>query len=181
MTPDRATVVGEPGAGWHLQPLERQELALAYPLLQVVEPEPISRQAWQRRASTWMSRHDLAGARGIMTIRSAQGVIFALFFYRIDFRAAAAGSGLIVPYLRLLEPGGRSHTIRAVLDAVERVARDSLCSYALIENEAFEDTFQGFEQAWTRVAGENAFIRHAMGWFKALPSANSNLIVLPHH
>lgn len=181
MTPDSATVVGEPGAGWQLQPLRRQELALAYPLLQVVESEPVSRQAWQRRAGSWIGRQDLAGARGIMSIRSAQGIIFALFFYRLDFRAGAAGTGLIVPYLRLFEPGGRAHTIRAVLDSVHRVARDALCSYALVEPTALDETAPELGSAWAGVVKECGFVRSSMGWFKPLPTDAGNVIVLPHH
>lgn len=154
--------------GWRRCPLARDEAALAYPLLLAVDgtAEPLA--AWRSRVALWLRRRRAGRTcRGIMTLRTAGGVIAALFFY-----AVPGGSGppavMAVRRLRVVEPAGRWHGLAATLRAAEDLALGHRCGGILVHAEEASGGWREIGVGMDRVGRPAGYVRRGPDWFRPI-------------
>jgi hypothetical protein len=169
MDADLARMNQVAAARWRRCPLTRDEAALAYPLLLAVDgtPEPLA--AWRSRVALWLRRHDAERTRrGIMTLRTASGVIAALFFH-----AVPSGSGspavMTIRLLRAVEPAGRWHGLAATLRAAEDLALGQRCGGILVRAEEASSGWREICAGLDRVGRPAGYVRCGPDWFRPIP------------
>jgi hypothetical protein len=164
--------------GWSLRPLERDEAALAYPLLLTLEASPDSLPAWRSRVRDWLAKRRGQGQeRGIMTLRNRGGVIAAMFFFALAADGGAPAI-LLVPVVRVIEPIGGWRGLDAVLQAIEALARELGCGGALVQAEPGGDAWTQLATGLEAIGRSRGYIRRGDDWFRPIESA-SGVVRLP--
>ena len=157
MTMTTVCRVPAPDGLWHMRPLATDEAELAYPLLLAVDRTAEPLPAWCARIAGWLCPHpEPSPPRGVMTLRSATGVIVSLILYmRAPF--APLDATLVVELLRTIEPVDGRHGLTATLRMAELTARAHGCGGILLQAEppgsaAWNHTTLGMAQL-ARAAG----------------------------
>src|SRR6478735_4071187 len=96
-----------PSTGWSWQIMRHNELALAWPLLLIVEGQ--NAEAWRTAAEAWSAAQ---GERsGIVAVRSASTTICGLFLFEVQ--AGAPHAHLLVDHVISVELFAPNRTLAA--------------------------------------------------------------------
>lgn len=158
--------------GWRPAPLARHEAAIAYPLLMAQEGEAIVLAAWQAKVQAWLRARQ---TRGIMTLRNRFGVIGALFFFAIE-KNRQTPSLLVVPFVRLIEPAGGWHGLRATLQAMSDLAQERDCKGVVVQAQAGTPAWSRLHAGLEAIGRRDGFLRHGDDWFRPLGGTD---VVIP--
>jgi hypothetical protein len=150
---------------WRPCPLTRGEAALAYPLLLALEGRGESLPAWQARVRQWLGGK--SGPRGIMTLRNPGGVIAAVLFIAVMAEGAASPI-LVVPFLRIVEPAGGWHGLRAVLRLTMALAQERACSGVLLRGEPASASWAQIALGMEAIGRACGYVRRGDDWFRPL-------------
>jgi hypothetical protein len=134
MIPESADLPVDASTGLPPKLLAASEFRLAVPLFAAFA-SPIYPAQIQRFMSQYSFNHE-GGSKhcGIMTLRNANDVIVAPFFFALRTEAAMARR-LHVPRLRAAEPAGRHTTLGAALRTVAALGERLGCREAMLQAE----------------------------------------------
>jgi len=103
-----------------LRPLERDQIAQAYPLVQTIRPE-LSLATWHAYARRFPRQSGDCARSGIATVQDGSGVILGLFAYRTG-TAAPHGRTLFVDHFVALDIISPAAVTAELADGMERIA-----------------------------------------------------------
>ena len=104
-----------------LLPLERRQIAQAYPLVQAIRPD-VSLEAWRAYARRFPAQGGDCARSGIATVQDDSGVILGLFAYRVG-TAPQHGTTLFVDHFVALDIISPATVTAELADGMERIAR----------------------------------------------------------
>jgi hypothetical protein len=109
-----------------VRPLGVDQIAQAYPLILIFEPE-LTQAQWSDYAGALIARDDAAEDHSIITVQSTQGAIYGLSVYwlRPDLRS---GRILQIENFVVLDIAGNRKAAVVLLQALEELARRFECS-----------------------------------------------------
>lgn len=105
-----------PAAGWSWRILRRDEVALVWPVVLIVDGQDM--RGWISEARAWIAAHGPQG--GIAAVQCGFGTICGLFLF--DIRADAERAVLHAERLLCVEQFGVDRTFAALLRAVRELA-----------------------------------------------------------
>lgn len=108
----------------HVRPLMASQFRQAFPLIRLMVPH-LTLDSWVCYAEA-LCRGD-SGAGGIVSAQGEDGYIYGLVCYRVA-PSPQLGRTLVVEHFVALDLFDGSAAIRALIDAIERIARDRHCA-----------------------------------------------------
>jgi hypothetical protein len=175
MTATHARLPFDALEAWRPCPLARGEAALAYPLLLALEGRAEPLPVWQARVRQWLGGR--RGSRGIMTLRNPGGVIAALLFFAVMAEGAASPI-LVVPFLRIVEPAGGWHGLRATLRLTTALAQQRACSGVLLRGEPASKPWAQIALGLEAIGRASRYARRGEDWFRPLDDG-ATVVSLP--
>ena len=110
---------------FHVRPVTASQIRQAFPLIRLMDSQ-LTLESWVRYAEALYRRQD-GGAGGIVSAQGGDGYIYGLFCYSIA-PAPQFSRTLAVEHFVALDLFDGSAVIRALIDAIERIARDHHCA-----------------------------------------------------
>jgi hypothetical protein len=175
MTATHACLPIDAFEAWRPCPLTRGEAALAYPLLLALENRTEPLAEWQARVRRWLGGS--CGERGIMTLRNPGGVITAVLFFAVMAEGAASPI-LVVPFLRIVEPVGGWHVLKAVLRLATVMACERACSGVLLRGEPGSGPWVQIASGLEAIGRASRYVRRGEDWFRPLEDG-ATVVSLP--
>jgi hypothetical protein len=167
MMEQAAALPADPILGVQPRLLTLGEAPLAVPLLLALST-PVPTTDLHEHITDWLCVEPGEGRhRGIMTLRSLDNVIVALFFFALRVEAGLARL-LHVPCLRVAEPTGRHALLGAALRTIVAVGDAMRCRETLIGAEATGVAWLENAAGLRRIGHAHGFAPRGADWVRTL-------------
>ena len=110
---------------FHVRSVTASQIRQAFPLIRLMESH-LTLESWVRYAEA-LCRRQSGGTGGIVSAQGEDGYIYGLFCYSVA-PASQPSRTLAVEHFVALDLFDGSAVIRALIDAIERIAHDHHCA-----------------------------------------------------
>ena len=132
---------------FHVRPVMASQIRRAFPLIRLMDSQ-LTLESWVRYAEA-LCRRQSGGTGGIVSAQGEDGYIYGLFCYSVA-PVSQPSRTLAVEHFVALDLFDGSAVIRALIDAIERIAHDHHCAQVhltlpreRIELGKIDDSLQG--------------------------------------